>query len=172
VLINDWIKLYNFIDLANSFNDYRIIRGNTRHSFILSYKLCETLKPSVNYSYRSYGFNPFVNYFQRRHIPKLVFDGIWKKKGVIGIDSFLKVKREKGEDRAEGVQGLVGIKDKLELNPSRWILSNTIVDIIRHDYLVLFRIYEHIGNKIITFPIIYPLPPPDDNNLYENNRYN
>ena len=60
-----------------------------------------------------------VYYFQRRHIPKLSFDGLWKKTlfNGKGISYYLKVKRDKGEGGAQGVIGFIGLKDK-ELNQS------------------------------------------------------
>jgi hypothetical protein len=117
------------------------------------------LIPSLNY------------YFKNKKIPKLVFDGVWKQNAYYGVDYFLKVKRDKGEGEGEGVKGFVGIKDKLELNPSGWIKRNTETDIVTYDYLSLFKTFEHKGHEIITFHTKEYLPPPDDNNLYEKYRY-
>jgi hypothetical protein len=53
-------------------------------------------------------------------VPKLVFDGIWKQKDerTVGMRYFLKVKQVKGEGKPHGIQGFVGIKDKLEPKPT------------------------------------------------------
>ena len=55
---------------------------------------------------------------------------------------YVKIKREKGEGRAQGVQGFAGVKDKLDPNISRWLLSTlqseTETQITKHDYLMLF----------------------------------
>jgi hypothetical protein len=40
-----------------------------------------------------------------------------------GIEYYVKVEREKGEGRAQGVQGFVGVKNKLDPNISRTIVS-------------------------------------------------
>jgi hypothetical protein len=48
--------------------------------------------------------------------------------------------REKGDGRAQGVQGFVGIKDELDQNISSWLLANnTDVEITKHHYLFLFK---------------------------------
>jgi len=118
-----------------------------------------------------------ISYLTNKKIPKLVDDGVWKQNASVGIDYFLRVKRDNGEGEAEGVKGFVGIKDKSELTPSSWIYSrDKETDISIYDYLSLFKILEHKGYKIITFNIREdslhpPSAPPDDNNLYENNRF-
>jgi hypothetical protein len=70
------------------------------------------------------------------------YDGFWKKKNEDGIPSefyFVKVSREGGEGKAEGVTGLVGIVDKLDLKEAGWLSSNMrSVDIITNKYLLLY----------------------------------
>jgi hypothetical protein len=117
------------------------------------------------------GVSVLMYILRRRHIPKLIFDGVWKQNAHVGIDYFLKVKRDKGEGKAEGVEGFVGIKDKIGLNSSRWIDRNIETDITKYSYLSLFKIFEH-KYEIITFHTREISPPPDDNNLYETYRYN
>ncbi|MGB6529484.1 MAG: hypothetical protein WBF33_15355 [Candidatus Nitrosopolaris sp.] len=92
---------------------------------------------------------------KRRNIPKLKYDGFWKKKNEDGIPSefyFVKVSREGGEGKAEGVTGLVGIVDKLDLKEAGWLSSNMrSVDIITNKYLLLFRILKNKEKTVITF---------------------
>lgn len=38
-----------------------------------------------------------VYYFKRRKIRQLVFEGVWKKNVLVGVDYYIKVKREQGE---------------------------------------------------------------------------
>ena len=78
-----------------------------------------------------------VYYFQRRHIPKLVIDGLWKQsfKNGKNIVYYPRVKRDKGEGGAQGVIGFVGHKDK-ELNQSYWLLSNWGFPIISFYFFV------------------------------------
>ena len=64
----------------------------------------------------SIGVTILLYYLNRRDIPKLVFDGVWKHNAHVGIDYFVRVKRDKWEGKAEGVEGFVGIKDKLGIN--------------------------------------------------------
>jgi hypothetical protein len=119
-------------------------------------------------------FRPMlVSYFENKKIPKLEFDGFWKHNGFVGIDYFVRVKRDKGEGEAEGVKGFVGIKDKIELNPRIWIWTKRtrVTDIATYDYLSIFKTFEHKEHEIINFHTKENLPPPDINNLYENNRY-
>jgi hypothetical protein len=120
----------------------------------------------------SFGVKILMYLLKRRHIPKLACDGIWKQNTNVGTDYFLKVKRDKGEGEAEGVKGFVGIEDKIGLNPSIWIDRNIETDITTYNYLSLFKIFEHKGHEIITFHTREISSPPDDNNLYETNRYN
>jgi hypothetical protein len=108
---------------------------------------------------------------KRRHIPKLSFDGFWKKEDYFGVNYFVKVKRDKGEGKAEEVEGFVGIKDKFELISGRWIKRNTETDISIYDYLCLFKIFKQDGNEIITFFHMDDLEPPNANNLYEDYHY-
>jgi hypothetical protein len=118
------------------------------------------------------GVPVLLMYFLNRiHIPKLVFDEVWKKNAYYGIDYFIKVKSDKGEGKAEGVIGFVGIKDKLEVKPTLWIGRDIETDILTHNYLSLFKIFEHEGHKIITFPNANDIPSPPDSNLFENCRY-
>lgn len=78
---------------------------------------------------------------------KLVTDG--KKE----TSYYVKIIREKGDGRAQGVQGFVGIKDKLDQNISSWLLANnTDVEITKHHYLFLFKTSDDAVNKLITFP--------------------
>ena|GEM_PF-3542871 len=115
---------------------------------------------------------PVIMYLLKlRTIPKLAFDGVYRQNIHYGIDYFVKVKREEGEAEAEGVKGFVGIEDKIELNPSGWIKGNTETDIAIYDYLSLFKTFKHKEYEIINFHTKENLPPPDENNLYENNRY-
>ena len=112
-----------------------------------------------------------VYYFQRRHIPKLSFDGLWKKPlfNGKGISYYLKVKRDKGEGGTQGVIGFVGHKDK-ELTQSQWFLSNSQeTGIIKHDYLTLFHIINENEKKIIAFPenIFTDYPNPSEINLVD-----
>jgi hypothetical protein len=119
-------------------------------------------------------FRPMlVSYFENKKIPKLEFDGFWKKSDYVGMDYFVRVKKDKGDGEAEGVKGFVGIKNKIELNPSIWIWTKktVVTNIAIYDYLSIFKIFEHKGHEIITFNTRENLPPPDDNNLYEDNRY-
>ncbi len=120
----------------------------------------------------SIGVTILMYILKRRHIPKLIFDGVWKQNAYVGTDYFLKVKKDKGEGKAEGVEGFVEIKDKLGLNPSRWIDRNIETDITKYSYLSLFKIFEHKGYEIITFHTREISSPPNYNNLYETNRYN
>jgi hypothetical protein len=115
-----------------------------------------------------------VYYFERSKIPKLVFDGVWKKNVYVGIGYYVKVKTKKGEGRTQGVQGFVGIKDKQDLNISSWHFSkNKDAEITTHDYLVLFNTFDHNGNKIITFPNPeYSPTAPFENNLYNEYKDN
>lgn len=83
-----------------------------------------------------------VYILQRRNIPKLVFDGLCKDKGVpTALIYFLKIKREKGEGRAQGVQGFVGVKDKFEPKRSELLLKT--FEIFLYDYLPLFKVFEY-----------------------------
>jgi hypothetical protein len=99
-----------------------------------------------------------IYYFDRRKIPKLIFDGVWYQNLHEGTEYYVKVRREKGEGRAQGVQGFVGVKDKLDQNISRWLLSNlqtqteTETEITKHDYLVLFSTFYNDGKQYINFP--------------------
>jgi hypothetical protein len=110
--------------------------------------------------------------FKKKKIPKLVFDGVWKQNAPVGIDNFLKVKRDKGEGKPEKIEGFVGINDKRELKPTLWIQRNIETDIPTYNYLSLFKILEQNGHKIITFPNANEIPPPPDVNfLIENCPY-
>ncbi len=111
-----------------------------------------------------------VYYFHRRHIPKLVFDGTWKQ-SFIKEDTnhetyYLKIKREKGEGGAKGVIGFVGLEDK-ELVQTAWLLSESKeVDIIKHDYLILFQLIKFKGTEAIAFPQhLFPYTPSYKNYL-------
>jgi len=112
-----------------------------------------------------------VYYFHRRHIPKLVFDGIWKEPNCKGNSTcyYIKVKRDKGEGKAEVVEGFVGIKGK-ELKPSEWLKSKSeIANIMNHDYLLIFETFYDKGNEIISFPEnIFA----EYHQSYENNLFN
>jgi len=99
----------------------------------------------------SIGVTILLYYLNRRNIPKLVFDGVWKQNAHVGIDYFVRIKRDKGEGKAEEVEGFVGIKDKLELTPSRWIERNIETDIITYDYLSLFKILEYKEHEYYYF---------------------
>jgi hypothetical protein len=73
-------------------------------------------------------FRPMlVSYFENKKIPKLEFDGFWKQSDYVGMDYFVRVKKDKGDGEAEGVKGFVGIKNKIELNPSIWIWTKKTV---------------------------------------------
>jgi hypothetical protein len=64
-----------------------------------------------------------IYWFDRRKIPILKFDDVWYQDVYQGIEYYVKVEREKGEGRAQGVQGFVGVKNKLDPNISRTIVS-------------------------------------------------
>ena len=108
---------------------------------------------------------------KRSTIPKLDFDGLWKEPNCKGKITcyYIKVKREKGEGEAEGVKGIVGIKDK-ELKPSEWRKSKSeIANIMNHDYLLIFETFYDKEKKIIFFPEnIFA----DCHQSYENNIFN
>jgi hypothetical protein len=113
-----------------------------------------------------------ITYFlNHKNIPKLDFDGLWKDpycKGKITC-YYIKVKRDKGEGKAEVVEGFVGIKDK-ELKPSEWRKSNSkIGNIVDYDYLLLFQTFYDNEKEIIFFPenTFGEFPQP-----YENNPFN
>jgi hypothetical protein len=113
----------------------------------------------------------FIMYLlNRKNIPELDFDGLWKEPNCKGEITcyYIKVKRNKGEGKAQVVEGLVGIKDK-ELKPSEWRKSNfPVTHIINHDYLLLFETFYDNGNEIIFFPenIFGEFPQPYENNLF------
>jgi hypothetical protein len=122
-----------------------------------------------------------VYILQRRKIPKLEYDGFWKKKNERGIESevryFVRVRREGGEGDAEGVRGYVGIQNKLDLQEGAWLRDpNPSVDITLNKYLILFKTFEHNGKVIITFHgIDYDPDKPDfqtrlEKSLYENHK--
>jgi hypothetical protein len=56
----------------------------------------------------------FIYLAERRKIPILVFDSLWYQDLGSDREYYVKVKREKGEGRAQGVQGFVGVKNKLD----------------------------------------------------------
>src|SRR5947208_3449296 len=88
-------------------------------------------------------------------LPKLVFDGVWKQNDEVtltGVRYFLKVKQVKGDGRPQGIDGFVGIKDKLEPKPSSWLSSRIDSNFKFYNYLVLFKILNYNGNDVITFP--------------------
>ena len=63
----------------------------------------------------------FITYLlNRKNIPKLDFDGLWKEPNCKGKITcyYIKVKRNKGEGKVGCVEGMVGIKDK-ELKTKR-----------------------------------------------------
>src|SRR5688500_5734235 len=108
---------------------------------------------------------------ERRTIPKLVFDGIWKEPNYKGTITcyYIKVKRNKGEGGTQEVMGFVGLKDK-ELHQSEWFVSKSKESkITNHNYLILFETFNHNGNEIIFFPEnIFALYPQS----FENNLFN
>ena len=94
------------------------------------------------------GLIPLLMYFlNRKNIPKLDFDGLWKEPNCKGNNTcyYIKVKRNKGEGKVEGVEGIVGIKDK-ELKPIEWLKSKSeIANIMNYDYLLIFEKFYHKG---------------------------
>jgi hypothetical protein len=130
------------------------------------------IKPE-NLSITSFlGLIPLIMYFlNRKNIPKLIFDGFWKQNDYVGINYFVRVKRDKGEGEAEEVKGFVGIKNKFELISGRWINRKEETNISIYDYLGLFKICKQEGNEIITFFHMDDLEPPHANNLYQNYHY-
>lgn len=116
------------------------------------------------------GVKILVYFLKRRHIPKLSFDGLWKEPNCKGKNTcyYIKVKRNKGEGKAEVVEGFVGVKDK-ELKRSEWLKSKSeIANIVNHDYLLLFETFYDNGNEIIFFPenSFGEFPQPYENNLF------
>lgn len=61
---------------------------------------------------------------EQETIPRLVFNGFYKKKNETfpSENYFVKVSREGGEGKAEDVTGHVGIKDKLDLKEASWLV--------------------------------------------------
>jgi hypothetical protein len=96
-----------------------------------------------------------IMYFLKRStIPKLEFDGLWKEPNCKGKNTcyYIKIKRNKGEGKAEVVEGFVGVKDK-ESKQSEWLKSKSkIANIVNHDYLLLFETFYDNENEIIFFP--------------------
>jgi hypothetical protein len=95
-----------------------------------------------------------VYYFERRKIPLLDFDSLWYQNYQDDVGYYVKVKREKGEGRALGVQGFVGVKNKLDQNISRWLLSSNEfeAEITQYAYLFLFLTSNNNGKVEIVFP--------------------
>ena len=81
----------------------------------------------------------FIYLTERRKIPILVFDSLWYQDLGSGREYYVKVKREKGEGRAQGVQGFVGVKNKLDQNLSRWLLypNESEAEITQYAYLYI-----------------------------------
>ena len=63
---------------------------------------------------------------------------------------FLKVKQVKGEGKPHGIQGFVGIKDKLEPMPTSLLPGGFDVNFKFYCYLVLFKTFNYNGNDVIT----------------------
>ena len=101
------------------------------------------------------GLIPLIMYLlNRKTIPKLALMDYGKNLIVREIITcyYIKVKRNKGEGKVEGVEGIVGIKDK-ELKPSEWLKSKSeIANIMNYDYLLIFEKFYHKENEIIFFP--------------------
>jgi hypothetical protein len=105
-----------------------------------------------------FGLIPLIMYFlNRKNIPKLDFDGLWKEPNCKGKITcyYIKVKRNKGEGKAEVVEGYVGLKDK-ELKPSEWLKSKSkIANIVGYDYLTLFHIFIIMEKRLFYFQKIF-----------------
>ncbi len=117
-----------------------------------------------------FGGSLIMYFLKRKNIPKLDFDGLWKEPNCKGKLTcyYIKVKRDKGEGKAEVVEGFVGIKDK-ELKPSEWFKTKSeIANIVDYDYLLLFQTFYDNGKEIIFFPenIFGEFPQPYENNLF------
>ena len=92
---------------------------------------------------------------KQNKVPKLVFDGVWKQNDevtVTGMRYFLKVKQVKGEGKPRGIQGFVGIKDKLEPKPTSLLPNHIDLSFAFYSYLILFKMFNYNGNDVITFP--------------------
>lgn len=120
-----------------------------------------------------------VYWLTRRKIPKLKFNGFYKKKSETGFLQgeryYIKVEREGGEGEAEGVTGHVGIIDKLELKEAAWLNEyHKKVNISTIRYLLLFNTFEHKGKVHIgLYGMVLEPNKPDfeaklENSLYEN----
>jgi hypothetical protein len=68
----------------------------------------------------------FTYLAERRRIPMLIFDGVWSDNPPNGIEYYIKVEREKGEGRAQGVQGFVGVKKISDQKVSMVIIQERV----------------------------------------------
>jgi hypothetical protein len=111
----------------------------------------------------------FTYIAEQRKIPILYFDRVWKQDSPQSRRVyFLRIKRQKGNGRAQGVEGFLSIKNKFDMIPTLWWTSKQpVTDIPKSEYLVLFRLEDN--EKKITFPSVMSIPESQSYSLFANN---